>query len=119
MGVRSGFFQVKVNGVLYDFKGDAEVGYGQPLRKPIFNSLGANVGFNEEPQVPYLQGKVTDRGDFDVIKMLNITGATVTYQKANGKTAVLHDAYFAGPGTENSKEAELDFRFEGARMEET
>lgn len=118
MSKRAGFIQVKVNGVLFDFKGEATVGYGQPKRSAIFNADGSVAGYKEEPQVAFIEGKTTDRTNFDVVAMMKIEGATVTYRKANGKTWVLQDAYYAADGQETSGEAEIDFRFEGTRGEE-
>lgn len=118
MSKRAGFIQVKTNGVLMDAKGEFTVGYGQPKRTAIIGAGGENQGYKEEGQVAFIEGKITDRGTLDVIALMKTEGATVTYQKANGKTVVLQDAYYAADGNETSGEAEIDFRVEGTRMEE-
>ena len=118
MGRIAGFFQVKVNGVLQSAKGEFETGYGTPKRTAVFNSDGAHAGFKEEPQVAYISGKITDRGDLDLRALFNTVDATVTLTKANGKTEVLQEAYYAGDATLGTAEAEADFRMEGSRLEE-
>lgn len=118
MGRIAGFFQVKVNGVLQTAKGEFTSGYGQPKRSTVFNSDGRPAGWKEEPQVAFIEGKITDRPDLDLLALMNIEGATVTLHKANGKVEVLQDAFYAGDGNVTTGEAEVDFRMEGSRLEE-
>lgn len=119
MTKRAGFIQLKINGVLMDAYGDFEVGYGQTKRSGLTGADGRHLGTKEEAQIPYIEGKIMDRSNFDVLAYLNAEDATVTYRKANGKTVVLQKAYYAGEGKETSANAEIDFRMEGERMEET
>lgn len=118
MAKRAGFIQVKLNGVLMDAKGEFTVGYGRPKRTAIIGAGGETQGFKEEGQVAFIEGKITDKGTLDVIALMDTEGATVTYRKANGKTVVLQDAFYAADGNETSGEAEIDFRMEGTRLEE-
>jgi hypothetical protein len=114
---RGGIIQVQADGVMYDAKGDFEYGLGRPKREGIAGSDGVH-GFKETPQVPFIKGKITDRGNLDVAKMHELENVTVTLALANGKTIVLSEGWYAGDGTGNTGEGELDFNFEGKRCEE-
>lgn len=118
MGAIAGFFQVKINGTLKIFKGEITSGYGQPKRSPVFDSSGRLAGYKEEPQVAFLEGKLIDTKDEDLVALMNLKDATVIHHKANGKVEVLSEAYYAADGNVTSGEAEVDFRMEGVRLEE-
>jgi hypothetical protein len=79
---------------------------------------GAVAGHKEEAMFPYVAGKIMDSSNLDVLALLRAEGATVTCRKANGKTFVLQDAVYAGESSEETAEADIDFRMEGVRAEE-
>lgn len=114
---RAGRIFFKVDGVRYDAKGDFSYDLGTPKRTAI---VGADAvhGYAEEPKVPFIEGKITDRPDFDLKKFAAIDGATVTLELTNGKVIALRDAWYAGDGKGNTKEAEIDVRFEGLDADE-
>lgn len=114
---RGGIIQVQVNGVLYDAKGDFTYNLGRPKREAI---IGADRphGFTETPQVGFIEGEITDRGNLDLEALVTIEGATVVLGLANGKTFSLRDAWYAGEGTVNTKEGNIGVRFEGAADED-
>lgn len=114
---RAGIITVKVDGEIQDAKGAFTCGYGRPKRTAIVGSDRVH-GFTEAPQVPYIEGAITDRGSLDVAALFAGTGKTVTVDFANGKTAVLRDAWFAGDGTVNTEQAEIPVRWEGIDLEE-
>ncbi len=118
MSKRAGFIQIKVNGVLMDAKGDFTYGYGVPKKTMMTLADGRVAGHKEEAVVPYIAGKILDSKGLDVVALMKAEGATVTARKANGKTFVLQDAVYAGESTEETAEAEIDFRMEGVRAEE-
>lgn len=114
---RGGTIQFNVNGVLYDAKGAFSYSLGRPKRDAVLGSDTAH-GYTEKPQIAYIEGKITDRGDLDLDALVQMTGATVTLQLANNKVVALRDAWYAGEGTGNTEEGEIDVRFEGISAEE-
>jgi hypothetical protein len=113
----SGLLQVKVDGVMYDAKGDWDYSLGKPKREAVVGSNGVQ-GYKETPQVPFVEGKFTDRGTLDLAALAGIDNATVILELANGKTIVLRSAWYAGEGKVSTGEAEIDARFEGLDGEE-
>lgn len=117
MSRRGGMIQVQVNGVLYDAKGDFTYNLGRPKNEAIIGTDGVH-GFKATPQVAFIEGEVTDRGDLDVDALVRLEGATVTLLLANGKVIALSNAWYAGEGTGNTGEGNLAVRFEAAQAEE-
>jgi hypothetical protein len=62
---RAGLLQLKVNGEIQDAKGEFTYDLGQPKRTAIIGADGVH-GYMEEPQVAFIEGKITDRGTLDV-----------------------------------------------------
>lgn len=114
---RAGLIQIQVNGEIYDAKGSWSYNLGRPKREAI---VGADAihGFKETPQVAYIEGEITDRGNLDLAKLCAVEDATVTLTLANGKVVSLRDAWWAGDGTVSTEEANIAARFEGAGAEE-
>ena len=108
---RAGKIYLKINGVLYDAKGDFTYNLGKPSRAAIVGADGIH-GYRETPQTPYIEGAVTDAGDLDPADLVGVDEATVTLELANGKTIVLNNAWFAGEGGVTVGEAEIAVRFE-------
>jgi hypothetical protein len=109
---RGGILSLNVNGVRQDAKGNFSYNLGKAKRDGI---VGADRphGYKEVPQIPFVEGEITDRGDLDVGALVETTDATVTLQVANGKTIVLRNAWFAGEGTVQTEEGNIAVRFEG------
>jgi len=114
---RAGIISVQLNGELQQAKGNWTYNLGRNKREAI---VGADTihGFKETPQVAHIEGEITDRGDLDLAAVVSLTNATVTLALANGKMIVLRDAWFAGDGTGNTEEANIQMRFEGASADE-
>jgi hypothetical protein len=110
---RAGMIQLQVNGEIQDAKGEFDYGLGQPKRTAIIGADRVH-GYTEEPQVAYIEGKITDRNTLDVEELVKGKGLTVTLSLANGKVISLRDAWYAGDGKVNTKEAEIEVRWEGA-----
>lgn len=107
-----GIISVKVDGRIYQAKGDFTYNPGKPKRDPIIGSDGQH-GYKETPQVGFIEGAFTDSQTLDVPSLLEITNATATIELANGKMFVLRNSYYAGEGTINTAEGEIGVRFEG------
>lgn len=114
---KGGMIEVQVAGVTMDAKGSFKYNLGRPMREAILGSTAVQ-GYKETPQVPFIEGEVTDRGTLDLAALVDSQGVTVTLRLANGKIVVLSDAWYAGDGVGNTDEGNIAFRFEGMRAEE-
>ena len=112
-----GIINFKVDGALFKAKGSFTYNIGRPVRESV---IGADTvhGFLERPQVAFIEGAITDDQTLNLKSLVEVNGATVTLELANGKVVVLRDAYFAGEGSGTSEEGEIAVRFESAFGEE-
>lgn len=118
MGNRlAGLLEVQVNGTLLQAKGNWTYNLGANKREAIVGSDKVH-GFKEMPQVPYIEGEVTDASSLDVEELLRTDDATITLKLANGKVIVLRNAWYAADGTVGTEEANIQIRFEGLGAEE-
>jgi hypothetical protein len=108
---RAGRVFLKVDGALFDAKGSFSYNLGQDKRDGIIGADGIH-GYKETPQIPYIEGAVTDRGDLDLEAVSRQDNVTVTLELVNGKTIVLANAWFAGEGTVTTEEGEITVRWE-------
>jgi hypothetical protein len=115
---RAGTIYLKVDGALYEAKGDFTYGIGSPKREAIVGADSVH-GYKEGPQVPFIEGAITDRLDLDLKTFQALDGVTVTLELANGKTIILRDAWYANEGQVKTSEAEIPVRFEAKAGEET
>lgn len=113
---RAGTIFFKVDGEQYDAKGEFTYNIGRPKRTGIVGA-DRHHGFKEEPQVGFIEGKITDSTTLDLETLITLTDATVTLELANGKVITLREAYYAAEGSGTTGEAEIDVRFEGAGEE--
>ena len=102
----------RVNGVQHDAKGTFTYNLGQPKRDPVIGPDRVH-GHKTMPQVPYIEGAVTDRSDLDVRGLLNTLDGTATLELANGKVFTLSGAYYAHEGGITTEEGEIPIRLEG------
>lgn len=107
-----GLIQFKVDGKIYAAKGNFTWNPGLEKREGVVGS-DAPHGFKALPQIPFVEGEITDKRDTDTVALLNATDATVYLGLANGKAFVLRNAWHAGEGTHNTEEGNLPIRFEG------
>ena len=114
---RSGVLFVKVNGQQYDAKGSFTYNAGSPKREALVGADRVH-GYKELPQVPFVEGEITDSGTLDLSALTNIVDATVTLELANGKVFTLRDAWYAADGEVGSEEANIQVRFEGMSADE-
>jgi hypothetical protein len=114
---RAGTIQLQVNGEIQDAVGSFSYNLGRPKREGMVGSDRPH-GYKENPQIPFIEGSIRDRGNLDVGALVSMTNGTVNLLLANGKTIILRDAWFAGEGTASSEEAEIPVRWEGINAEE-
>ncbi|QBR31889.1 MULTISPECIES: phage tail tube protein [Pseudomonas] len=112
-----GTIALKVNGDIYFAKGSFTYNLGKPKREGV---VGADVvhGYKETPQVPFIEGEITDRNELSLEDLVTLDEATITLELANGKVIALSDAWYAGEGTGNTEEGNIACRFEGMSCEE-
>lgn len=113
----AGLIFIKVDGVQYRAKGNYTYNLGKPKREGVAGADGVH-GYKETPQIPFIEGEITDSKDLDLSKFLEIDGATVTLELGNGKVILLRDAWNASEGTGNTEEGNISVRFEGMSAEE-
>lgn len=114
---RAGLLELKINGEIYDAKGNFSYNLGRPIRETIVGADGIH-GYKETAQAAFIEGEITDRGSLDLAALVTLEDATVTLTLAGGKLISLRDAWFAGEGTGNTEEANIAVRFEGKGAEE-
>ena len=114
---RSGLLEVKVNGIIYDVKGNWTYNLGQPKREAIVGADRVH-GYKELPQVPYVEGEITDASNLDLAALMTVDNATVTLNLANGKVIEFRDAWYAADGNVQTEEANVQIRFEAIDAEE-
>ncbi len=119
---RAGIIQLTINGERHDAKGNFTYNLGRPVRESIVGS-DAIHGFMEKPQVAFIEGEVTDRGDLSLDALISSENVTVVLQLAIGpngpaKAIVLEAAAFIGEGSGNSEEGNIAVRFESDSGEE-
>ena len=114
---RAGTIYFKINGKRYDAKGNWSYHLGTPKRTAIIGADGIH-GYTEEEVAPYIEGEITDRANLDVKAFQLLDGVLITLELANGKVVSLRDAWFAGDGKVQTKEANMTVRFEGLSADE-
>ena len=114
---RGGIIYLKIDGTLYDAKGNFTYNLGNPKNEAI---IGADKvhGYKSSVQAPFIEGEITDRGDLNLRALQTVDGVTVTLELANGKVISLRDAWYAADGDGQTEEGNLQVRFEGLGAEE-
>lgn len=114
---RAGTVFFKVSGTQYDAKGNFTYNVGSPKRDAITGPDRVH-GYKELPQVPSIEGEITDERTLDLAVFTQLKDETITLELANGKVFVLRDAWYAGEGNVQTEEANIQVRFEGLKGEE-
>lgn len=111
-----GLIELKVNGVIYSAKGNFSYNLGHIKRTAV---VGADRphGFSGLPQVPFIEGEITDNIGLDLEAVLDFDEETCTLLLATGKTIALKEGWYAGDGTGQTEEGNIGFRMEGMSAE--
>ena len=112
-----GILFFKINGALFQTKGEWTYDIGVPKREAVVGADGVH-GFKEEPKVPFMEGAITDNDETDLQALFEFRDGTATLELANGKVIVIREAFYAGEGTATTSEGEVAVRIEGIRGEE-
>ncbi len=107
----------KIDGEMYSLKGGWTYNLGIAKREGI---VGADTvhGYKETPQIPFVEGAITDGQKLNLEKFLKLEEVTFTLELANGKTILLRDAWNASEGNVTTEEGEIAVKFEGMSAEE-
>lgn len=112
-----GLIQFKVDGEQFLAKGNFTYNLGVPKKEQVVGADSVH-GFKEMPQVPFIEGAITDTDELDTEALRNLRDVTVTLELANGKVVVIEEACEASDGNGTTEEGELTIRFEGKRGRE-
>ncbi|MNL24958.1 Phage tail tube protein [compost metagenome] len=112
-----GLIALKINGDMYFAKGSFTYNLGKPKKEGVVGSDRVH-GYKEVPQIPFIEGEITDRNELNLEDLLTLEDATVTLELANGKVIMLREGWYAGEGTGNTDEGNIALRIEGMSAEE-
>lgn len=112
-----GIIYVKVDGQQYKAKGNWTYNLGRGNKEGVAGNDAVH-GYTETPQVPFIEGTITDSAEISHISLIEINNAAVTLELANGKVISLEEAWFAGEGEGSSEAGEISARFEGLDADE-
>ncbi len=112
-----GIISLKIDGDMYFAKGDFTYNLGLPKKEGVVGADRVH-GYKETPQIPFIEGEITDRQEVSLEALMGITDSTITLELANGKVIVLREAWNASEGTGNTGEGNIGVRFEGMSAEE-
>ena len=107
----------KADGVQYKAKGNWTYNLGNPKREQIVGADGVH-GYSEKPQVPMIEGAITDDATLDVSLLQNLVDADVILELANGKTVAMDRSAYTADGDITTDEGEIQVRFEGFNARE-
>lgn len=114
---RAGILYFKVDGTIYDAKGNFTYNLGAPKREAVVGSDAVH-GFKETPQVAFIEGELTDSANLNLEQLVKLDDVTATLELSNGKVIVLRNAWYAGDGNVQTEEANIQLRLEGKSAEE-
>jgi len=112
-----GTLQLQINGAIQDAKGNFSYNIGRAKRDAVVGADRVH-GYKEVPQVPFIEGEITDHPDVDLKALLDTKDATIFLTLANGKGCTLYHAWYAGEGTVTTEEGAIPVRFESKTADE-
>ncbi|MBR0650377.1 phage tail protein [Roseomonas terrae] len=112
MANRAGKITLKTDGMVLDAKGSFTYNIGEEKRTAIVGADRVH-GYYTQPQVPFIEGIITDDAALDLGALLRGKDLTATLDLANGKTIVLRQAWYAGEGNVTTEQGEISARWEG------
>lgn len=115
--LRGGILTLQIDGRVYEAKGSFTVNFGANKREAIIGADGVH-GYKEMPQVAVIEGAITDSGGLSVKDLASLRQVTGSLLLANGKLAILKDAWSAGDNNLTTEEGEIAFRLESRFAEE-
>lgn len=117
MATVAGLLSLTVDGERLKAKGSFTYNLGADRRTGIVGADGPH-GYMEQPQIPFIEGEISDDSELDVGDLLDFRGGTVTLHLRNGKVVELRDAWYAQEGNVETEESNIAVRFEGLSARE-
>lgn len=106
---------VKVDGRQLSVRGTLTISPNQRTRTPV-SGLDGFHGFQAVYRAPYIEIEITNRPQFPLTDLADITDATVTAETEIGETWVLRNAFQSGDLELNAADGTCTVRFEGPEM---
>lgn len=106
-----GLLSFKVDGDQYNAKGNFSYNLGYPKREGVIGAEAVH-GYKETPQLAFIEGEIVDNEEVDLSALVNMTDNVITLQLGSGKVIVLNHAWYAGDGTAQTEEGNIQVRFE-------
>ena len=110
----AGTVYFKIDGTQYTIAGELTAQMDNFEREGVAGLSGV-AGYNEKPIVPFIEVEFYQTSDIDMDSMAGVVDATVTAEFANGKTAILNNAWFAGNREVKGSDGQFTAKFEGKR----
>lgn len=114
----AGRMELTYNGKTVNAVGNFTFNLGQPKRE---GKVGPDRfhGYSEMPQIPSCNGEIRDGSALDVTnEILNMKGATLVLETANGKKYLFEDAFYTGDGNGETEEGKFQFETQAASATE-
>jgi hypothetical protein len=108
---------LKVDGVQFRLRGNFKVMPNALERTGVAGADGVH-GYTEKYLVPGIDGDISDNGGLSIQALLSITSSTITLDLVNGKSYILHSAWYAGPATLDGVQGQIPVKFEGTQCTE-
>lgn len=116
---RGGIIEFKIDGQIYDAKGNFTYGLGINERTAIVGADGIH-GYSEKIMAPFIEGEITDSNGLSLDDLGAITDSTITLTLANGKVIMLSHAWSVNKDgmSASTDEGNIPVKFEGQNAQE-
>lgn len=102
----------KINGVQYSARGSWVYMPFTSKKEGIAGQDGIH-GFKEMPQVPYVEGEISDMPGISIQDLQTLVGVPATLELANGKLILLHDGWCTGDDAVSTEDGKVKIKIEG------
>jgi hypothetical protein len=106
---------VKVDSRQLSVRGTLTISPNEKTRTPV-SGLDGFHGFQSVYRAPYIEIEITNRPQFPLTDLKEITDATVTAETEIGEVWVLRNAFQSGDLEYNAQDGTCTVRFEGPDM---
>lgn len=112
-----GVLSIRVDGAQYEARGNFQVNASTVKRTGIAGQDFVH-GYIEEPIVPFIKGDFSIGNQLSMVKLEQITNATVQVSLANGNTYVLTEAWTTSAFVIDAHDGKVEVTFEGKSCRE-
>lgn len=107
-----GVAYLKIDGRQYPLRGKWKTNL-MPTKREGIAGQDYTHGYKEMPRVAFISGDVSYMAGISIEDLPKITDATITLELANGKTHILHNAWWADESEVDTEEGSFPVKFEG------